>query len=233
MNNVLIQGDREVASSYQAFGTPAAVVIDRSGRVASPLAQGATAIGELVAWAVHAADDLARAVDSGDRRDAGGHDVVHNGGARRNVPRAAATVGQPAPTVPLADLDGAPVDIADFAGRDLVALFWNPQCGFCERMLPQLRAWEASSEPNRPELLVVSTGDPDTNREMALRSRVVLDKAFQAGRAFGATGTPSAVHIDPAGRIATHFAVGAPAILTLLNSVSNRRIPGRSHAVRP
>ena len=44
---------------------------------------------------------------------------------------------------------------------------------------------------------------------------MVLDQQFAAGRAFGASGTPSAVLVDAKGRIASEVAVGAPAVLGL------------------
>ena len=50
---------------------------------------------------------------------------------------------------------------------------------------------------------------------MKLSTRVVLDHHFAAGRAFGASGTPSAVLVDAEGRIASEVAVGAPAVLDL------------------
>lgn len=66
-----------------------------------------------------------------------------------------------------------------------------------------------------PQLLVVSTGDMEANRAMGLRSPVVLDESFVAGRAFGASGTPSAVLLDAAGKVASPIAVGAQAVFTL------------------
>jgi hypothetical protein len=50
---------------------------------------------------------------------------------------------------------------------------------------------------------------------MGLASTVVLDQQFAVGRAFGASGTPSAVLIDAEGKVASEVAVGAPAVLEL------------------
>jgi hypothetical protein len=50
---------------------------------------------------------------------------------------------------------------------------------------------------------------------MKLSSPVLLDQNFATGRAFGASGTPSAVLVDAEGRIASEVAVGAPAVLGL------------------
>ena len=48
---VLLQQDREVASAYQVWATPSAVLIDREGKIGSELAQGAEAIRSLVVGA--------------------------------------------------------------------------------------------------------------------------------------------------------------------------------------
>jgi hypothetical protein len=62
---------------------------------------------------------------------------------------------------------------------------------------------------------VVSAGSEESNEEMGLGSTVVLDQQFSAGRAFGASGTPSAVLVDAEGNVASEVAVGAPGVLGL------------------
>jgi cation transport ATPase len=83
----------------------------------------------------------------------------------------------------------------------------------------EVRAWESGSGSDIPQLqlLVVSTGTVAANKAMGLRSRIVLDPLFDAGRAFGARGTPSAVLIDSEGKIASPVAAGGAAIAALLS----------------
>jgi hypothetical protein len=50
---------------------------------------------------------------------------------------------------------------------------------------------------------------------MGLTSPVLLDQNFATGRAFGASGTPSAVLVDAEGKVATEVTVGAPAVMEL------------------
>ncbi len=38
----------------------------------------------------------------------------------------------------------------------MLVLFWRPSCGFCQRMLNDLKAWEANPPTNAPKLLMVS-----------------------------------------------------------------------------
>jgi hypothetical protein len=94
-------------------------------------------------------------------------------------------------------------------------LFWNPGCGFCQRMLDDLKTLEADPPEAAPEILVVSTGTVEDNKAMGLRSPVVLDQNFGVGSSFGASGTPSAVLVDSEGKVASEVAVGAPAVLGL------------------
>ncbi len=117
----------------------------------------------------------------------------HHHGGERGLPR-----GDVAPAVRLPDLDGDEVDLADFRGTPVVLLFWSPNCGFCQRMLPDLKAWEAQRPADGPRLLVVSAGS--------------------AGRAYGATGTPQAVLIGPDGTVASPLAAGGPAVMKLMNT---------------
>ncbi|PAP77083.1 TlpA family protein disulfide reductase [Rubrivirga marina] len=195
LDRVLRQRDREVAEAYDCHGTPGAVLVDAQGRVASPVLEGADAIR---AWVTQAA--LGRALSE----------------AAAPVP-AGLPVGAPAPGVRLPMVDGPDVALADLRGAEAVLVFWNPRCGYCQRMLPDLRALEAdlASDPHAPRLLVVTSGTAEDARALDLRSPVLLDSAFAAGRAFGASGTPSAVRIGADGRVASAVAVGAPAVLAL------------------
>jgi peroxiredoxin len=101
-------------------------------------------------------------------------------------------------------------------------LFWNPGCGFCNRMVEDVKAFEANPPAGAPQLLIVSTGTPEANRAQGLRAPMLLDQGFATGRQFGAGGTPSAVLIDANGNIASGVAVGAPAVLDM---AYNRAIP--------
>ncbi|MDP9354624.1 MAG: TlpA family protein disulfide reductase, partial [Chloroflexota bacterium] len=134
-------------------------------------------------------------------------------------------VGDKAPAVKLPDLNGKTIDLASHRGTKTLVLFWNPGCGFCNRMLDDLKAWEAKPPKGAPKLLVVSTGTVETNKAMGLRSPVVLDQNFSVGSAFGASGTPSAVLVDAKGNIASEVAVGAPAVLALAGAPQDQAKP--------
>src|SRR4029077_16867891 len=175
-------------------GTPSAVVVNhQDGTIGSALAQGPDAIRGMIG-------------------------ATLNGKLPMAAPRPPASlkIGEPAPDFSLPDLAGKTVKLSDFRGSPTLVLFWRPSCGFCARMLPDLKAWEANRSNGAPKLLVVSTDSVDDNRAMALRSPIVLEKGgMSVGTKCGAAGTPMAVLVDAQGKIASELAAGALAVLAL------------------
>ncbi len=49
-----------------------------------------------------------------------------------------------------------------------------------------------------------------------------MDDSFATGRAFGASGTPSAILIDEFGNVASDIVVGAPAVIDLANEAGKK-----------
>lgn len=192
VSDVLLQVDSEVSERYRVNGTPAAVLISPDGTIGSWVHGGADAVTALV--------------------------ISQIPPAPLQVQEIGPAVGDPAPDPTLQTLGGRESPLSSqMTGRTAV-LFWNPGCGFCQQMLPDLKRFDHASPEGAPGIVVISTGDPDQNREMGLRAPVLLDGSFAAGRAFGATGTPSAVIVDEEGRVASGIAVGAPAVLELVGA---------------
>ena len=209
ITHMLLQQDREVAESYQAHGTPTAVLVHPDGIIGSPVASGAEEIRALVAGVVGL--PVLRSLPMAARANGNGQAATEKPGELTGL-----RVGKPAPGFSLQDLTGKTRDVADFRGNKTLVLFWNPGCGFCQRMLDDLKAWEAKPPQGAPKLLVISTGTVETNKAMGLRSPVLLDQgSMSIGSKFGAHGTPMAVLVDAEGRIASEVAAGAPAVLTL------------------
>jgi thiol-disulfide isomerase/thioredoxin/uncharacterized membrane protein YphA (DoxX/SURF4 family) len=214
LGNVLLQKDWEVSESYEVRGTPSAVLVAPDGRIASPVAGGAEGIRELLTYAVGERAQLPMVPN---QPQSEGQPCPNCGKVHAAAPtvEAAQKVGEPAPEVKLADLEGNTVELADFRGEETLVLFWNPGCGFCQQMLPEIKQWEENRPEDAPGLLFVSAGAEEANRDMRLSSPVLLDQNFATGRAFGASGTPSAVLVDAEGRIASEVAVGAPSVMDL------------------
>jgi thiol-disulfide isomerase/thioredoxin len=98
----------------------------------------------------------------------------------------------------------------------LLLLFIEPECGPCDELLPDVKAWERKVSGDAAKLLVVSAGTVKDNRAQGFLSPVVLDRDFDAGHAFGAQGTPSAVVVDANGIIASEVSVGGEQVLQLM-----------------
>jgi peroxiredoxin len=217
LRGVLLQKDWEVSEAYEVRGTPSAVLVAPDGKVASPVAGGAEGVRALLSYAVGERAQLPMQPQA-QGQPCPNCGKVHPNGNGHGQPVAVPQgpkVGEPAPPIKLRDLEGESVGLEDFRGEDTLVLFWNPGCGFCQQMLPEIKQWEENRPDGTPKLLFVSAGTEEANRDMKLSSKVVLDQQFAAGRAFGASGTPSAVLVDGEGRIASEVAVGAPAVLGL------------------
>jgi thiol-disulfide isomerase/thioredoxin len=221
VSRVLLQQDREVAERYQAYGTPSAVLVQTDGQIGSPLSAGADAIRALVARAATASPmeaptpSLAVVPSPAPLNGKCPNCGQDHAQAPAAAPPAGSQIGMPAPTLQLPNLDGEIVDLADFRGQPTLVMFWNPGCGFCQQMLPDVQRWEASPPPGAPKLLVVSTGSVEANRAQGLRSPVLLDPNFSVGPRFGVGGTPSAVLVAK-GRIVAPLGVGAAGVWDLV-----------------
>lgn len=200
IGTVLLQQDREVAQTYQSVPTPSAVLIHPDGTIGSPAALGSEAIRALIRRVTTKPALVLPSAPNGNRV---------------GVVRPASRIGQPAPALMLPNLAGETVSLQEFQGERTLVLFWNPSCGFCKRMLDELKAWDANPPLDAPRLVVITTGTVEANKAMGLHAPMLLDRGFVTGRAFGASGTPSAVMIDAEGTIASDIAVGAPAVLAL------------------
>lgn len=186
---------------FGANGTPMAVLLDAEARVTSSVAAGGPAV-------------LALAMG-----EAGRGQLVPLQ-AELPAPNGQGPTlrrGEPAPALQLPDLDGKTVSLGSFRGRPTLLLFWDTSCGFCQRMLPDLKAWEGKRGKAAPRLLVISAGSNESIRAMGLRSRVVLDPNFTVSARYGANGTPMAVLVDAQGTIASDLLAGAEAILEELS----------------
>jgi peroxiredoxin len=207
IGNVLLDPDHRVADAYRFDGTPGAALVDVGGRIAAPLATGAPAIFRLVGEVV------------GHVPASPAFPIVPDVPATPTVTpaaRAGLDVGSPAPDVRLPTVGGGHAGLDDFRGRTILVLFWDPGSGFCQRLLPELLAWEADHPIDAPELVVISTGDEAANAALGFTATLLLDATSAAMSAFAVRGTPIGVLVDAAGLVASLPGLGAPGVRSLL-----------------
>jgi peroxiredoxin/uncharacterized membrane protein YphA (DoxX/SURF4 family) len=190
LKTVLLQREHELSDLYDALGTPSAVLVRPDGTIGSLVATGADAIRALVSNTIN--ESIAGLFA----------DPLQEGAL--------------APPLVYPDLDGKMFNLSQLRGRPAILLFWNPGCGFCQQMTEDLKVWERQAAKAGTQVLVISTGTVEVNAKQGIRSRILLDQTFSAGKAFGASGTPSGVLLDERSGIASKVAVGRQEILDLI-----------------
>jgi peroxiredoxin len=128
--------------------------------------------------------------------------------------------GTPAPAFSLPRLDGGELSLGDYAGRRVLLVFSDPDCGPCNLVAPKLE--RLSKQLPNVSVVMVSRGDVEANRrkvaEHGLTFPVVLQEQWQLSREYAKFATPIAYLIDEEGRIAADVALGMDAILALASA---------------
>jgi peroxiredoxin len=137
-------------------------------------------------------------------------------------------VATPAPSFQIPDVGGSIVRLEDYRGKRVLLVHWDPQCGFCQRIAPDLATLQPGLHKQRTELVLLSYGDTDRNRAMAddhgIRCPILLQPNGKAVEAFTALGTPAAYLLDEKGRIAKPLALGSEQVLALAREASGRKL---------
>ena len=126
------------------------------------------------------------------------------GGAGLLTP--ALRVGDRAPGFALADLDGEPVRLADYAGRPVLVNFWASWCLPCVEEFPLL----AAALDEHADIGLVVIGIVYRDRSEAARAfadqigadwPLAMDPGEAVARAYGVYGPPESWLIGPDGRV--------------------------------
>jgi thiol-disulfide isomerase/thioredoxin len=118
-------------------------------------------------------------------------------------------VGARAPLVKVNDLDGKPVDLAQYIGRKPVFLeFWATWCELCEQLLPRVRAAQATYG-GQVEFIGVNVTVNQTPQRVRKyldthqpSFRTLYDDQGTSTRAYQVPTTSYVVIVDRSGRVA-------------------------------
>jgi uncharacterized membrane protein YphA (DoxX/SURF4 family)/peroxiredoxin len=146
---------------------------------------------------------------------------------RRPQERPAAPEGlpldTPAPSFELAAYDGGTTSLARLLdyNRPLLLVFTNPTCGPCVALFSEIKEWQRSHS-DRLTIALISFGTIKENFVNVARNdlgQVLLQQKREVAEQYGAKLTPTAVIVNPDGRIASRLAAGADEIRKLLTTI--------------
>jgi hypothetical protein len=111
--------------------------------------------------------------------------------------------GDPAPALPTATLDGEPLSLADFRGREVLLYFWASGWGECRRGISEIS--ERTRADGFPDVLgICLDADPQTGRDFLREAGDPFRSAWEAGgwgapvgKRYGISCLPSAVLVGP------------------------------------
>lgn len=128
-------------------------------------------------------------------------------------------VGSKAPDFELPDLSGNIVGLSHWHGRRVLLIFFNPQCGFCEKMAAGLAALKADGSDGQPIPVLITTGDAEENRRFmeqhGIPCPVLVQLKDEVLSRYRCSGTPTGYLLDEEGAIATPLTVGGEDLLAL------------------
>jgi uncharacterized membrane protein YphA (DoxX/SURF4 family)/thiol-disulfide isomerase/thioredoxin len=127
-----------------------------------------------------------------------------------------------APPFELSAYEGGTRSLAQLlaAGKPLLLIFTNPNCGPCVALFEEIRDWQ-DSHGQELTIALISFGTIKENFVNVARNRlgqVLLQKKYEVSEQYGAMATPTGIVVNTNGRIASHPAAGADEIRKLLQT---------------
>lgn len=114
--------------------------------------------------------------------------------------------GDAAPPALGTDFEGAPVNLAQYAGKAVIVTFWATWCGYCLKELPILENIQNKAGKQQLQVIAVNTESREVFRKAAralksLSLMVAHDTGSMAFTAYGGTGLPHMAIIGRDGNI--------------------------------
>lgn len=143
----------------------------------------------------------------------------------------------------LPTLSGEMMNLSQWRGQRVMLIFFDPNCGFCQQMLPDLARLEPNPTDGRPVPLIISTGDAEKHRrlmeEHGIRCTVLLQERDEVAQVYKVPGTPMGYLLDENGVTVSPLVAGVQAVLALAGVTApapieshNALQQGRQHTLR-
>jgi peroxiredoxin len=141
-------------------------------------------------------------------------------------------LGEVFPPFQLTSLEGKEVALEDYRGQHVLLVNWNPACGYCELLAPELAGIPIDNDAL--QIVLLAHGSAEANRSLVADQKLnwpvlLMPDATQIPKPFETPGTPAAYLLDVEGRVASPLTVGADAITELIQRfrpASGRALPG-------
>ena len=128
--------------------------------------------------------------------------------------------GTVAPEFTLPDIYGRSISLEQYRGRRVLLVFSDPHCGPCGQLAPHLERAYRRRRPIMTEIVVISRGDVEENRQKAeaygFEFPVVLQDRWKLSKKYAIFATPVAFLIGEDGRTEREVVVGFEQIRNLL-----------------
>jgi peroxiredoxin len=210
--DVLLDREFKAVEAMEAAGTPTGYLIDAKGKIASTQAMGVDFVLDMITrWPVSSEENGSTG--------SGPAGMVLRDTSRSRIARDGLEPGTIAPTFVLPDLTGSMRSLTDYRGKKVLLVFSDVDCGPCEALSPDLVRIAKSGRGNGLELVMISRGDPEENRDKAKEHGypfpVLLQRSWEVSKQYGMFATPIAFLIDEEGVITRKVAMGAHEICAL------------------
>jgi len=128
--------------------------------------------------------------------------------------------GTVAPDFMLPDVNGGTVSLSDYRGKRVILVFSDPHCGPCMQLAPYLVRTYERRRAVTTEIVVISRGDLEENRQKAesfgFPFPMVLQDRWKLSKKYGIFATPVAFVVSEEGRTDGEAAIGVEQIRNVL-----------------